>query len=668
MKFSFTSKSAIKIFAILSFFAVAASAFARIELPAVFSSNMVLQRETEVPVWGKASPNATVSVVTSWNDEEYLTQADGNGKWKLNIKTAEAGGPYFMIVSDGEVMRLENILLGEVWVCSGQSNMEMPVAGWGQVLNYREEIEKANYPDIRIFQVTKKISEIPLDDVKTDTNGWQQCSPQTIGEFSSVAYFFARELYEKQGIPVGLIGTYWGGTISEAWTSGESLKQHPDFTEAVDKMQKNPRNEAEARPEYEKNYAEWEKRVNDGDMGTKEGWASISFSDDDWASMKLPVFWESEAIGQMDGVVWFRKTIEIPADWEGKDLTLYAGAIDDEDVTYFNGKEIGRTAFWNAERKYKVDGSIVKAGKAVIAIRVFDNGGNGGIWRGTLALELNEENRIDLADAWKYKIGFDLKDAPKPEYDFSNPNRPTVLYNGMLSGIVPFGIRGAIWYQGEANTTRAYQYREIFPLLIQDWRKQWGYDFPFYFVQLANFVERGDRTGKIWAELREAQTQTLALKNTGMAVSIDIGEANDIHPKNKQEVGRRLALIALNQIFKERIISSGPMYRRHVIDGDKIRLTFSNGRGGFARGGIKTRDSKDVAGFEIAGLDHKFYKADAVIEGNEIVVSSPNVAFPLAVRYGWSNNPEDCNVCNDADLPLSPFRTDDWPGITLNKK
>ncbi len=663
MKSLLTPKSITGILAVSSCAAIFTGAFARVELPSVFSDNMVLQRETEAPVWGKAAPDATVTVTTSWNGESYSAEADDDGKWALKVETGSAGGPFTVTVSDGEALTLNNVMLGEVWVCSGQSNMEMALRS---VKNGKEEIADADYPDIRIIQIAKKVSEEPLDDVATDTHGWQMCSPQSIPGFSAVAYFFARELNEKQGIPVGLIGTYWGGTICEAWTSGDSLKQHPDFKEAVEKMEQNPGNEAEARPKYEKDYAAWEKQVENGDVGTKEKWMESAFSDSDWSSMNLPLFWEEE-IGNVDGIVWFRKTIDIPSEWEGKDLTLYAGAIDDEDVTFFNGKEIGRTQFWNAERKYTINGSMVKAGKAVIAIRVFDTGGNGGIWRGQLALELEEGKRIDLAGAWKYKTGFDLKDAPKPQFTFGNPNRPTVLYNGMIAPIVPFSIRGAIWYQGESNSPRAYQYRELFPLMINDWREQWGYDFPFYFVQLSDFIEFGDKTGQTWAELREAQTKTLALKNTGMAVSIDIGDPRDVHPRNKQEVGRRLSLIARSELFKERIISSGPMYRRYVIDGDKVRLSFSNERGRSGRLVLKTNDGEAVRGFEIAGLDHKFYKAEAVIDGSEIVVSSPEVTFPVAVRYDWANSP-DGNVCNGSDLPLSTFRTDDWPGVTFGKK
>jgi len=462
------------------FLLISLSLFAKVELPVIFTDNMVLQQQTDAPVWGKASPGKTVEIVTSWDNQKYTTKAAADGSWKTSIKTGAAGGPYSITISDGKILELKNVMLGEVWICSGQSNMEMPLAGWGQVLKYKEEIAAANFPDIRFLHVDRATAMLPQASVKVSAGGWQVCSPATIAEFSSTAYFFGRNLHQNMNnIPIGLINTSWGGTIAEAWTSAQTLENMPAFRDAIEKV------------------------------------------------------------------------------------------------------------------------------------------------------------KATLVD-----------ESP------NNPNRTTVLYNAMIHPLVPYAIQGAIWYQGESNVGRAEQYSELFPLMIRDWRSQWNRNFPFYFVQLANFQKL--QTGpeeSAWAELREAQLKTLNLENTGMAVIIDIGDAVDIHPKNKQDVGNRLALAARAKTYGQKIPYSGPIYQSHVIEGHKIRIRFSN-----TDGGLKAANNEPVKGFTIAGPDHKFYWADAKIEGNEVVVSSTNVPFPVAVRYAWANNPV-CNLYNGAGLPASPFRT-----------
>jgi sialate O-acetylesterase len=297
----------------------------------------------------------------------------------------------------------------------------------------------------------------------------------------------------------------------------------------------------------------------------------------------------------------------------------------------------------------------VKKGKAVISIRVTDTGGGGGIYgdEAKIFLASDEAGKISLSGEWKYKQAVNFREFPSPQ-SIRNPNRPTVLYNAMIHPLIPYAMQGAIWYQGESNADRAYQYRELFPLMIRDWRKAWNRDFPFYFVQLANYMERKNEPQESdWAKLREAQLQTLNLENTGMAVIIDIGDAKDIHPKNKQEVGRRLALAAEANTYKQKNDFSGPIYRGYKIEGNKIKLSFNYAEG------LKSNDGKALTGFAIAGPDHVFHWANAVIEGSEVVVNSPEIKFPVAVRYAWANNPE-CNLHNGANLPASPFRTDDW--------
>jgi sialate O-acetylesterase len=630
--------------------------FATVTLPEFFSDNLVLQQQTDAPIWGKAT-GKSVKLTTSWDNRSYTAQPDANGKWLIRVKTPVAGGPYSISISDGKELTLKNILIGEVWICSGQSNMEMPLAGWGKILNYEKEIAAANYPEIRLLQIQKVTYTQPQYDIATTSKGWQVCSPSTIAEFSSVGYFFGRDLNKKLNVPIGLIDTSWGGTIAEAWTSGESLEQMPDFEQAVKDIRKQDNETTES---YNQKLKDWSTRVLAADKGQEKStpdWTTAQLDETAWNSMSIPNLWENDKLADFDGIVRFRKTVDIPSAWEGKDLELHLDIIDDNDITYFNGKTIGSTEGYANERVYTIPGKTVKKGKAVISVRVTDTGGGGGIYGEAnkifLSLASNKAEKILLSGEWKYKQSVNFKDFPAPPSQ-RNPNRPTVLYNAMIHPLVPYSIQGAIWYQGESNADRAYQYRELFPLMIRDWRKAWNKNFPFYFVQLANFMERKSEPQESnWAKLREAQLQTLHLENTGMAVIIDIGDAKDIHPKNKQEVGRRLALAAEANTYKQKNDFSGPVYRNYRIEGAKIRIQFDYA------GGLKSGDKKALSGFAIAGSDHVFHWANAVIEGKEIIVDSPAVPFPVAVRYAWANNPE-CNLYNEANLPASPFRTDDW--------
>lgn len=647
---------------ILSLFLLASSASqARIELPKMFTDNMVLQQKSDAPMWGKATPNKNVKIVTSWNSKTYNIKSDANGNWKLNLETPTAGGPYTISISDGKEIKLNNVLIGEVWICSGQSNMEMPLAGWGQVANYKEEIAKANYPQIRLFHVEQATSIAPLDDLKATRGGWRECSPETVADFSSVAYFFGRNLNQNQNVPIGLISTSWGGTIAEAWTSGDALQLMPDFRDEVKEMTKYT--QAEAQVIYDKEIKIWNDRINNADGGMKDGqpvWAATATDDSSWKTMDLPEVWENRGMENFDGIVWFRRTIDIPEEFVGKDLKLKLAMIDDSDITYFNGVQIGATHGFNVQREYTIPAKLVKVGKAVISVRVTDTGGGGGIYGDKSDMALINVSEVGVASIsldgdWKYKVAVDFSQHPPvPLSPSGSANRPTVLYNAMINPIVPYAIKGAIWYQGESNESRGYQYRELFPLLIRDWRNKWNDNFPFYFVQLANYNGRGEQPREsIWAELREAQFQTLKLENTGMAVTIDIGDGKDIHPKNKQDVGLRLALAARAKTYGENIAYSGPIYKSYKIEQGKIRIFFDN-----TDKGLKAKGSQ-LKSFAIAGQDHKFYWATATIEGNEIVVSCPEVKYPVAVRYGWDFDP-DCNLYNGADLPASPFRTDDW--------
>lgn len=653
----------------LFFLLGSATLSAQVKLLPIFSDNMVLQQKVKAPIWGEATPNKVVEVTTSWNKKKHTARADEKGKWSVKVETPSAGGPYTVTISDGTPVILRNVLIGEVWICSGQSNMEMQVEGWGKITNYKQEIAEAQkYPNIRFLQVKKAISTLPVTDMSATNDGWQVCSSETLGDFSAVGYFFGRDLNKYRNVPIGLIDTTWGGTIIETWMSAEALQTMPGLKEEVEEIKLLPATKEGREEVYNQALESWRRQIIEKDRGLVDGkpiWTGVDYDTNEWKTIEVPGFMQERGLKDFNGIVWFRKEIDIPTDWENKELTLRVGQVDDSDFTYFNGVLVGETDNWMAPRSYKIPKELVKKGKAVITVRVIDSGGTGGIYGApeNVFIQKSETEKIELAGSWLYKIAMSMKEIPAmPRNTSSNPNTPTYLFNAMLNPLVPYAIKGAIWYQGESNAGQAYQYRELLPLMITDWRKQWGTDFPFYIVQLANFMTQQTKPEEsAWAELREAQTRTLHLDHTGMAVTIDIGEAFDIHPKNKQEVGRRLALAARAQTYGEKIAYSGPMYQSYKIEGNKIRISFDH-----IAAGLKAKGNDTLKGFAVAGVDHKFYWANAVIEGNTVVVSCPEVGFPIAVRYAWGDNPV-CNLYNSAGLPASPFRTDDWRNTTYEQ-
>lgn len=561
-----------KNFVISLFFLLgSATLSAQVKLLPIFSDNMVLQQQTQAPIWGESKPNKKVEITTSWDQKKYTIQADAQGKWSTKVATPVAGGPYNITISDGKKVKLSNVMIGEVWICSGQSNMEMQVEGWGKVKNYEQEKEEANnYPNIRFLLVENAMSPTPVENITVKENGWQVCTSKSVADFSAAGYFFGRDLNKYRNVPIGLIDTSWGGTIIETWTSNEALSTIPSMKKRLEALVGLPASQEGRKKKFEEDVETWKAEVERIDKGCVNGeaiWAAPDFNDAAWKSMKVPGLMQEQDLPGFSGLVWFRKTIDIPAGWAGKDLILNLGVIDDNDFTYFNGIQIGHTEGWMAPRSYKIPKELVKKGKAVIAVRVMDTGGTGGINGSpeSISLHLSDTEAIQLAGNWKYQVSLDMREVAPMPVDMSwNPNSPTFLFNAMLNPLIPYAIKGAIWYQGESNAGEAFQYRDLMPLMITDWRNRWGYDFPFYMVQLASFTAK--QTAPVestWAELREAQTRTLHLQNTGMAVAIDIGEEFDIHPKNKQEVGRRLALAARAQTYGEKIPYSGPIYKSY---------------------------------------------------------------------------------------------------------
>ncbi len=635
-------------------------ASAEVRVPALIGDNMVLQQGGPARLWGWADPGEAVRASLAGFHAETVASADGT--FRLALGPLPAGGPYTLEIAGKNVLRFENVLVGEVWIASGQSNMEFPLS---RARNAEQEIANADFPLVRLFTVAKATSTTPKDDV---AGSWVECRPGTVSDFSAVAYFFGRRLAEELHVPVGLVHSSWGGTPAEAWTSREALIAEPSLRPMVEEMDR-LRTDPTAAEKYAREREAWERKnlaKDPGNAGEGEGFARAGFDDAAWQKVELPT--PVERLGHdVDGAFWFRREVAVPADWAGHDLTLRLGAIDDVDTTYFDGEKVGATgsevpSSWTQLRAYRIPGALVKAGRNVVAVRVFDRGGDGGFMGPADQMRLERSDGgaapVKLAGSWRLQVELALGPM-NPDWG-SQPRlpdsemAPTVLFNAMVAPLTPMSIRGVIWYQGESNADRAAQYRTLFPVLIRDWRARFGLgDFPFDFVQLANYMARAAEPGPSdWAALREAQLLTLREPNTGMAVTIDIGEADDIHPKDKQDVGSRLAQWALAKTYHRPLVPSGPLYRTNEIEGGEVTVRFDHAEGLTARGG-------PLVGFAIAGADRKFVWADARIEGDRVIVSSPQVAAPVAVRYGWADNPA-VNLYNGAGLPASPFRTDDW--------
>ena len=638
---------------------------AQVKLSPLFSDNMVLQQNSEVPVWGTAKAGVTVKVLTSWDGATHECVAGPDGKWKVKVSTPPAGGPFEITLSTGKGKKrqtvLRNVMSGEVWLCSGQSNMEMPVKGWGCVKDYEKELEDAgNYPNLRLLNITRTYAYDPADDFKIvgGGSGWDVSSYKSVELFSACGYFFGRDIQKYTGVPVGLINASYGGTRIEGWTTLEALETMPsqkDFIAQRSAVEQEGRNVDSLKVKWRTDIL----AADRGMKGSSAAWADPSMDDSSWKTMHIPGNIETVGLGSWDGVIWFRHVVDIPASWEGKDVSFNLQNVDDDDWTYWNGKLIGQTVGFNLFRRYTVPGKLVKAGKTVIAVRVLDTHLNCGILgeKDRLALTCGDETMI-ISGEWKYCIGSSQSDVDAlPQEKYTRMDYPSNLYNTMIHPLLPFNIRGAIWYQGESNADNAAQYAETLPIMIADWRRLWGSDFPFYIVQLCNYKDRQEYPDIVseWAELREAQELAAkGVKDTHMCVTLDVGEAKDIHPKNKQEVGRRLALLARKYTYGQDIVADSPQMESYSIEGNSIRINFKNAKE------LKTLDGSDtVRGFAIAGSDRKYHFAEARIEGTSVVVSCPEVRFPLAVRYAWAANP-DCNLCGETMLPVGSFRTDRW--------
>lgn len=626
---------------------------ANVRMPLLFSDGMVLQRNKEIPVWGWAEANEKVEV--RFNKQTKTIQADKDGKWMIKLSAEKAGGPFELIITGKNKIVIKDVLVGEVWICSGQSNMEFQMY---KVMNAEKEMADADYPMIRHFGVAQDLSGSPKENLKQGK--WLVANKENIRDFTAAGFFFAKKLYAELKIPIGIINTSWGGTNVETWTSHEAFQKSDEFKAMIADV---PQVDMDAVFEgYKKSVLENLKKVQgfDVSMENENQFAAFNFEDKNWPEIKVPSLWENQQIGNIDGVVWMRKTITLSGDQAKSEAVLHLSKVDDEDITYVNGVEVGTNKIWEALRVYKIPAGVLKEGKNVIAVRIADYSGGGGIYGDPSDLKIQfKDSNIPLEGLWKFNV-IQVKIAISPN------SYPSLLYNAMVNPLVPYAFQGVLWYQGEANVWRAKQYKKAFPLMITDWRTKWKQgDFPFYFVQLSTFNEfnGNSKVGSRWAELREAQTETLKLPNTGMAVTTDIGNAKDIHPTNKQDVGLRLAAIALNNVYGKKQIYSGPTFKSQQIKGNQIILTFDN----IGSGLTASDNSENVKGFEIAGADKVFHSAKAIIKGNTVIVSSDEVKNPIAVHYGWADDDTEINLFNKEKFPASPFRTDNWEMITANE-
>ncbi len=613
----------------------------------LFTDNMVLQRGMADPVWGWAAPGESVSV--SFHGKTAIAVAGRDGKWTAKVGPFAAGGPYTLTVAGAQTVTLKNVMVGDVWLCSGQSNMEF---GVGNLVKPEETIAAAADPDLRLFTVPKVPATLPQE---TLSNGqWQASSPETIkaqgtwNGFSAVAYFFGRKLRRDTHVPVGLLLSSVGGTPAEAWTSETGLRKNvPDFDPLLDQLDAAQGSKVtldqQATGWYTKN-----------DPGTPANWQAPAFDDSSWKTIPTPGLFQDAGIPELsavNGVVWYRRTFDLPAGSAGKDAVLHLLA-DDNDTTWVNGKQVGATEGFQTPRAYAVPAALLKPTGNVLAVRVLDTGGKGGIYGDPAGLNLavTGSDPLPLAGSWRVKLGVALTAAPPlPVSIENNQNFPSVLYNGQIAPLATFGIKGAIWYQGEANSDRSAQYRRLLPALIGDWRMHWNEGaFPFFIVQLAGWQPGGTD----YAALRDAQWRTSkTVPNAGIATAVDVGDESDIHPKNKEEVGRRLALAAEAKVYGEKVPFAGPVYRSLIISGSSLTLTFTH-----TDGGLVSKTGSALTSFEVAGSDGVFAAAAAHIAKDTVVVSSPKVPAPVAVRYAWSGFPE-CSLYNGAGLPAFPFNT-----------
>lgn len=625
---------------------------AQIRLPRLVRDSMILQRDEPVNIWGWASPKEKVSI--SFKNKTYKATADAAGKWSVKLPAVKAGGPYSITISGRNKIILNEILFGDVWFCSGQSNMVHQLNIHD--VTYAKDIATANDPDIRQFWVPNTGN---LQGPQQDLNSgyWVPAVGEQVRPFSAVAYFFAKDIHDRYHIPVGIINASIGGTPAEAWTSEEGLKDFPNYLSVIQKNKDTAYVNGAARSAggFRRNPP-----ADAGLTGTIK-WFDPSYQPKGWRPINIPGFWEDQGIKDLNGIVWYRREMEIPPSMAGKAAKVWLGRIVDADELYINGKSIGTTGYQYPQRRYTVPADLLKPGKNLFVIRVTNTNGKGGFVPDKPYCIFSGNDTVDLKGTWQYKVG-EVYEPFRPGGGAGNftppvnvPNQPAALYNAMVAPLTSYNIKGVLWYQGESNTNRSAEYAKLLPALIADWRKQFRQDsLPFLYPQLPGFMDYNySPSESSWAQLRESQRKTLSVPKTAMAVTIDLGEWNDIHPDNKKDVGLRLALGARKLVYGENMMDAGPLFHSAEKKEGKMIISFTH-----TGSGLTTTDGESLSEFSIAGSDKKFVWAKAQIDGDKIVVWSETVKDPQYVRYAWADNPVNPNLCNKEKLPASPFSTE----------
>jgi sialate O-acetylesterase len=639
----------IKCVALLFSLLIIHAAVADVKLPRLISDGMVLQRGVKATFWGWSAPGEKLSLVFA--GKTYSAVGSAEGKWMIAIPSLAAGGPYTLQIDASNHITVQNILVGDVWLCSGQSNMALTMERVKE--RYKDDIANAENSQIRhFFLATRYDFNAAQDDLPS--GNWEAANPQNVLRFSAVAYFFAKTLFEKYHVPIGLINSSVGGSPAEAWLSADAIKKFSEHEDVFMKYKSSYYIDSIRKAENAVT-TKWYTRLQQADQGLTgaKKWFDPTYDASTWSVMELPNFWKDQGLGDVNGVVWFRKEVNVPASMAGKPAPLLLGRIVDRDSVYVNGVFVGAIGYQYPPRRYEVPAGILREGKNTIVVRVINSSGHGGFVKDKPYQLSAAGEAIDLKGAWQYKLGATAE--PLPSTTFFQ-YKPVGLFNAMIAPLLKCAIKGVIWYQGESNASRPKEYQQLFPELIADWRQQFNQgNFPFLYVQLANFMEVKDQPVESeWAELREAQLKTLAVPNTGMAVTIDLGEWNDIHPLNKADVGKRLALAAEKIAYGDtKVVSSGPLYKSMKILGNKVIITFTS-----TGSGLKINGGGELKYFSIAAGDGKFLWAKAKIEGDQVVVWHDKLTNPVAVRYAWADNPEGANLYNKEGLPASPFRTD----------
>ncbi|MBS1757880.1 MAG: sialate O-acetylesterase [Bacteroidetes bacterium] len=623
---------------------------AQLKLPSFFTDSMVLQQKKVNKIWGWASAGKLVSV--DFKGKKYSSFANENGEWQVFVEPQNAGnaGNLNIYTNDDSIL-LKDILIGEVWICSGQSNMEMTMGTLTDT--YQDEINTANNNNLRFVLIKDSYANTAQKNVDVQRK-WASINPASIKDCSAVAYWYAKKLFQNLNIPIGIIITSWGGTPAQSWTSFEALHNFPNYSETFQKKIK-PLQLNDVDKETKLLYEKYREDLQSKSTYLKEV-VKPEFDDSNWEEMNLPKEWEEQGYPLLDGFVVYRLAFNISEADAGKEAVLHLPPVDDMDSTYINGTLIGTTNQWDAFRTYTLPAGILKQGKNILILKVQDDGGGGGL--ADLPNKFNVtigSKVVSLSGKAKFKIISVLE-------DFTGGNglierQPTVLFNGMIAPLIPLAIRGVIWYQGESNTDSPIEYRSLFPAMITDWRNRWGQgDFPFLYVQLPSFGALTNLPSESnWALLREAQLKTLSLPNTAMAVTIDIGQPDNLHPHNKKAVGERLADCAMKLEYKQKnAIRPETVFTGFYKRSNQIVLQFN-----CTNNDLKSK-GPILKYFTIAGKDKKFIWADAVISGNRVIVSSKFIKNPVAVRYAWADSPLDANLYNKEGYPVSPFRTDDW--------